>query len=58
VTACRSCNLRKADRTCDESGMWPLKTPVHPASLPLARPVIDLSVAPDEWHEFLGAWST
>lgn len=57
VTACRPCNLRKADRTCDESGMWPRKMPAHPSSLPLARPMIDLSAAPDEWHEFLGAWS-
>lgn len=57
VTACKPCNLRKADRTCDDAGMWPLRLPVQPASLPLLGPSIDRETAPDEWQDYLGAWA-
>ncbi len=30
VTACFSCNSRKADRTCDEADMFPANPPVQP----------------------------
>jgi 5-methylcytosine-specific restriction endonuclease McrA len=58
VTACKACNSRKADRTCDESGMWPLRIPVMPKSLPLVGPLIDPATAPEEWHGFLGGWTS
>jgi hypothetical protein len=31
VTACKPCNNRKADKTCKEAKMFPLKDPVRPA---------------------------
>lgn len=57
VTACKPCNGRKANRTCDESGMWPLNAPVPPTSLPISGPTIDPATAPEEWQDFLGAWA-
>ena len=30
VTACTSCNSKKADRTCEQSGMFPAETPTQP----------------------------
>lgn len=53
VTACRRCNSKKDNKTCDEAGMWPRHAPRRPASLPLAAPVFDRSSAPAEWHDFL-----
>lgn len=53
VAACRRCNSRKGQRSCDEAGMWPLRRPVKPERLPAPRPVIDLTRAPVEWHPFL-----
>jgi 5-methylcytosine-specific restriction endonuclease McrA len=57
VSACSPCNLRKGNRTCDESGMFPLRMPKAPASLPIRGPRIDRSTAPDEWLDFIGVWS-
>lgn len=57
VTACRPCNSRKADRTCDESGMWPMRDPVQPKVLPMTGPTIDPATAPEEWQDFIGAWA-
>ena len=53
VTACRPCNSRKDNMTCDEAGTWPLHEPRKPTSLPIASPVIDVAWAPPEWHPFL-----
>lgn len=53
VTCCRPCNARKADRTCDESGMWPRRRPVRPKALPLTGPRFDRSSSPPEWEPFL-----
>jgi 5-methylcytosine-specific restriction endonuclease McrA len=53
VTACRPCNVRKGNKTCDDAGMWP-HTPYRPKSLPLVGPVIDPATAPAEWHGFAG----
>jgi len=53
VTACGPCNLRKGGMTKDEAGMFPLRLPVRPKSLPLISPVRDLEHAPEEWHEFV-----
>lgn len=54
VTACGPCNGRKANRTCDESGMFPMRMPEQPDELPLTSPRIDLATAPEEWHGFVG----
>jgi 5-methylcytosine-specific restriction endonuclease McrA len=54
VTACRKCNSKKDNKTCDESGMWPKSHPRRPASLPMTPPVVDLSKAPAEWQDYLG----
>ncbi len=53
VTACRPCNRRKSHLSCDEAGMFPLKRPMVPASLPVLEPSFDLSSAPVEWAPFL-----
>lgn len=55
VTACKRCNSLKDNKTCDEAGMWPLKTPRRPATLPLTGPLIDRDEAPEEWLPFLPA---
>lgn len=55
VTACRVCNALKADQTCDQSGMWPLRDPLRPKSLPMVGPRIERETAPAEWLEFLPA---
>ena len=53
VTACRPCNGKKGARTPDTSGMFPLRAPVRPASLPLTGPFVDVARAPREWRDFL-----
>jgi 5-methylcytosine-specific restriction endonuclease McrA len=53
TTACKPCNTRKADRSCDEAGMFPRTLPIKPDSLPHYRPLIELERAPVEWHPFL-----
>ena len=53
VTACRPCNSRKANLTCDEAGMFPLRPPHLPKSLPLVAPHFDPGRAPPEWEPFL-----
>lgn len=53
VTACRRCNARKDNKTCDEAGMWPFNPPRAPSTLPRTGPVIDREAAPVEWWPFL-----
>ena len=53
VTACKICNTRKADKSCDDAGMWPLTEPRRPRSLPLQSPLIDAANAPQEWLGFV-----
>ncbi len=53
VTACKACNTRKADKSCDDAGMFPLRQPVRPRSLPMSGPAIDPSSAPEEWLGFV-----
>lgn len=55
VTACKPCNNKKAHRTCDEAGMWPMATPVRPKTLPFTGPLVDARNAPPEWRDFLRA---
>jgi 5-methylcytosine-specific restriction endonuclease McrA len=56
VAACRVCNTRKDDQTCDEAGMWPLRAPRRPATLPLAPPLFDRDV-PVEWQGFTAGFA-
>jgi 5-methylcytosine-specific restriction endonuclease McrA len=56
VTACRPCNTRKEAQTCDEAGMWPLRVPRRPATLPVAPPLFDREV-PREWHAFTAGFA-
>lgn len=53
VAACRKCNSKKDKMSCDESGMFPLKWPKRPPSLPIAAPVFDISKAPVEWQDYI-----
>ncbi len=53
TTACKACNTRKANKSCDDAGMWPLTAPARPRSLPLLSPLIDPSSAPQEWLGFV-----
>lgn len=55
VTACKPCNSRKANRTCDESSIWPFTPPRQPKTLPMTGPFIDRDSAPEEWQAFLPA---
>lgn len=55
VTACVACNAKKANKTPDESGMFPKTAPYRPASLPLQPPLIDPETAPIEWRDFTAA---
>jgi 5-methylcytosine-specific restriction endonuclease McrA len=53
VTACKACNSRKANHSCDDAGMWPLTVPRCPRTLPQLPPAIDLGNAPEEWLGFV-----
>ncbi len=57
VTACRPCNNKKGRKTCDEAGMFPLREPIKPRTLPTVSPVIDVERALAEWHDFLRPFS-
>lgn len=51
VAACKECNQLKADRTCDEAGMWPKHAPKRPAFLGYSPPVLGSDIPP-EWEGF------
>jgi len=53
VAACRTCNARKRDRSCEEIGMFPLAKPVRPKSLPVDRLEVPHERAPEEWLAYL-----
>ena len=53
VTACKPCNAKKGNRTCDQVGMFPRQAPYHPRSLPLGAPAFETMAIPDEWQPFL-----
>jgi 5-methylcytosine-specific restriction endonuclease McrA len=54
VTACRSCNNRKADKSCKEAKMFPIKQPVRPSH---GEMFLGLSPwkdrVPEEWTPYL-----
>lgn len=53
VTACRPCNSRKDNKTCDEAGMWPRRAPRRPETLPLTPPFIQPDEVPPEWEAYI-----
>lgn len=53
VTACRTCNVRKGSKTCDEAGMFPLNRPVKPKVLPVSGPRIARESVPEEWLPYV-----
>lgn len=57
VSACRPCNAKKADKTCDEAGMFPATPPVVPTMLPLVARRFGLPQIPSQWEPFLEGMS-
>lgn len=58
VTACRTCNGAKGNRTPDQAGMKLLSTPVRPKSLPFKFKQLRLgSSVPDPWKQWVW-WDT
>ena len=53
VTACGSCNRRKANRTPEEANMRLLQRPVRPKALPLVSAFALPNVVPAEWLPYL-----
>ena len=51
AAACRSCNLRKRDRTPDEAGMRLARRPATPREL--AWVVVAVGSVPDSWKPYL-----
>jgi 5-methylcytosine-specific restriction endonuclease McrA len=51
AAACRSCNLRKRDRTPDEAGMRLSRRPATPREL--AWVVVAVGSVPDSWKPYL-----
>lgn len=55
ATACSRCNAKKGNRTPEQAGMRPVRTPYRPYSLPFVPPQIDRRHAPHEWRDFCAA---
>lgn len=53
VTACRSCNQRKADRTPEKARMPLLKPPRAPQWLPVIEYEISPEDSPPNWRDYL-----
>lgn len=53
VSACKACNTRKGNMTCDEAGMFPLNPPYQPRELPLAWMLAGRVETPPEWVPFV-----
>ena len=53
VTACKSCNQKKGDKTPQQAGM-PLKSPPRePGWLPTLHLEIKIQTAPESWRDYL-----
>lgn len=50
--ACTKCNAKKADKTCDEVGMRPMRTPTVPKEAP-ERQLFVRTAVPAEWMPFV-----
>ncbi len=57
VTACRPCNGKKSNLSCDEAGMFPLKEPRLPTTLPLVPKRFGVPAIPSQWLPFLEGWA-
>jgi 5-methylcytosine-specific restriction endonuclease McrA len=57
VTACGTCNRRKANRTPEEAGMHLIKRPIKPKALPLVTLFAMPRAIPSVWEPYLGATS-
>lgn len=57
VTACRPCNARKANLSCDDVGMFPVNHPVIPTLLPVVARRFGLPQIPTQWLPFLEGWT-
>jgi len=57
VASCKSCNARKDDRTCKESGMYPLKPPREMTEEEKMRSILKTfkSVEKKVWFDYLKA---
>ncbi len=53
VAACRPCNSRKGNLSCDEAGMFPLKPPLRPKALPVGIVDTHRWTIPEEWLPYL-----
>lgn len=57
VSACRPCNGKKSNLSCDEAGMYPLKEPKLPTTLPLVPKRFGVPAIPTQWLPFLEGWA-
>lgn len=57
VTACKPCNAKKDNRSCDEAGMFPINKPTWPKQLPVAPPLVYKHDVPEEWEPYLASTS-
>lgn len=51
VTSCKPCNVKKADKSCDEANMWPNKKPYTPMYYDII--LGDIKNLPSEWLTYL-----
>ena len=51
VTACKPCNARKADKSCEEARMWPDKNPYTPMYYDII--LGEIKNIPVEWAQYL-----
>jgi 5-methylcytosine-specific restriction endonuclease McrA len=57
VAACKPCNHKKANLSCDEAGMFPRNQPVVPNSLPIDMVAVRAGRVPEEWAPYLEAFN-
>lgn len=53
VSACESCNAKKAGRTPAQAGMALRKQPAQPVDVPVAVIQVSRASAPDAWRDYL-----
>ena len=53
VTACETCNRKKANRTPEQAGMRLLAQPVQPKAMPALVITVSKESMPDAWRDYL-----
>ena len=53
VTACETCNRKKANRTPEQAGMRLLSTPVQPKAMPSLVITVSRTSVPDAWRDYV-----